>query len=59
MIEGGKVGYHDEGVRREAVFHDGRFHDEVIMSALARDWPSSPSGSPSGARMARPASDVR
>lgn len=54
-----KVGYHDEGVRREAVFHDGRFHDEVIMSALARDWPSSPSGSPSGARMARPASDVR
>ncbi len=20
-------------------FHDGHFHDEVIMSALARDWP--------------------
>ncbi|WP_022906276.1 GNAT family N-acetyltransferase [Curtobacterium sp. B18] len=39
-----KVGYHVEGVRREATFHDGRFHDEVIMSALARDWSSEPSG---------------
>ncbi|MBT2504219.1 GNAT family N-acetyltransferase [Curtobacterium sp. ISL-83] len=36
----GKVGYREEGVRREATFHDGHFHDEVIMSALARDWPT-------------------
>lgn len=35
----GKVGYQEEGVRREATFHDGRFHDDVIMSVLARDWP--------------------
>jgi RimJ/RimL family protein N-acetyltransferase len=35
-----KTGYRVEGVRREATFHDGRFHDEVIMSALARDWSS-------------------
>lgn len=34
-----KTGYRVEGVRREATFHDGHFHDEVIMSALARDWP--------------------
>lgn len=27
-----------EGRRREAVFHDGSFHDELIMSVLARDW---------------------
>lgn len=35
-----KVGYQPEGMRREATFHDGQFHDEVIMSALARDWPA-------------------
>lgn len=34
-----KTGYQVEGVRREATYHDGHFHDEVIMSALARDWP--------------------
>lgn len=33
-----RTGYQFEGVRREATFHDGHFHDEVIMSALARDW---------------------
>lgn len=33
-----RTGYQIEGVRREATFHDGHFHDEVIMSALARDW---------------------
>ena len=54
-----KVGYHEEGVRREAVFHDGRFHDEVIMSVLARDWTGGSSSGPSGAQAARPASDVR
>jgi RimJ/RimL family protein N-acetyltransferase len=25
-------------VLRESVFHDGAFHDEVVMSVLARDW---------------------
>ncbi|KTR40389.1 hypothetical protein NS263_07960 [Curtobacterium oceanosedimentum] len=44
-----KVGYHEEGIRREAVFHDGRFHDEVIMSALARDWQSGSTRGPSDA----------
>jgi RimJ/RimL family protein N-acetyltransferase len=34
----GKVGYREEGVRREATFHDGRFSDEVLLSVLARDW---------------------
>ncbi len=42
-----KVGYVEEGVRREAVFHDGRFHDEVIMSALACDWSADASRGPS------------
>jgi len=32
-----KTGFVVEGRRREAVFHDGRFHDELIMSVLARD----------------------
>jgi RimJ/RimL family protein N-acetyltransferase len=34
------VGYQEEGVRRDATFHDGRFHDEVGMSVLAREWTS-------------------
>ncbi|MGO3151151.1 MAG: GNAT family N-acetyltransferase [Galactobacter sp.] len=33
-----KVGYQVDGVRRDATFHDGRFHDEIIMSALSREW---------------------
>ncbi|QAY60465.1 N-acetyltransferase [Microbacterium protaetiae] len=33
-----KAGFVVEGRRREAVFHDGRFHDELIMSVLARDY---------------------
>ncbi|MBF4622714.1 GNAT family N-acetyltransferase [Clavibacter sp. VKM Ac-2872] len=33
-----KVGFVEEGVLRETVFHDGAFHDEVVMSVLARDW---------------------
>lgn len=32
-----KAGFVIEGRRREAVFHDGRFHDELIMGALAAD----------------------
>jgi RimJ/RimL family protein N-acetyltransferase len=33
-----KVGFVEEGVHRETVFHDGSFHDEVVMSILAREW---------------------
>jgi len=33
-----KVGFKDEGVLRETAFHDGAFHDEVVMSMLAREW---------------------
>ena len=33
-----KAGFVLEGRRREVVFHDGRFHDELIMSVLARDY---------------------
>jgi len=33
-----KAGFTIEGRRREAVFHDGRFHDELMMSVLARDY---------------------
>jgi len=33
-----KVGFRDEGVLRETAFHDGAFHDEIVMSILARDW---------------------
>jgi RimJ/RimL family protein N-acetyltransferase len=32
-----KAGFVEEGRRRDAVFHDGRWHDEVLMSALATD----------------------
>jgi RimJ/RimL family protein N-acetyltransferase len=33
-----KVGFVEEGVAREALFHDGAFHDEVRMAVLAREW---------------------
>lgn len=33
-----KVGFREEGIRREAVFRDGRFQDLVIMSILAREF---------------------
>mgnify|MGYP000993810162 CR=1 FL=1 len=33
-----KVGYIEEGIKRQAIFHDGRFHDQVIMAALADEW---------------------
>ena len=33
-----KSGFVREGRRREAVFHDGTFHDELIMSVLAADY---------------------
>jgi len=33
-----KCGYVEEGVRRQAVFHDGEYQDQVILSALAHEW---------------------
>jgi RimJ/RimL family protein N-acetyltransferase len=33
-----KAGFVEEGVRRQAVFHDGVFHDHVIMAVLAQEW---------------------
>lgn len=37
----GKVGFREEGRRREAVFHDGAFYDEVQMGLLEREWRAS------------------
>lgn len=33
-----KAGFVEEGRRREVVFHDGTFHDEVHMGLLEREW---------------------
>lgn len=33
-----KIGFVDEGRRRQVVFHAGRFHDEVLMSLLRSEW---------------------
>lgn len=33
-----KVGFVEEGRRRESVLHDGRWYDEVLMSILDREW---------------------
>lgn len=33
-----KVGFREEGRRRENVFHDGRWHDELLMGLLAYEW---------------------
>ncbi|MBB4939342.1 RimJ/RimL family protein N-acetyltransferase [Streptosporangium album] len=33
-----KVGFVEEGVRRDALRQDGRWHDSIIMSVLAPDW---------------------
>ena len=33
-----KAGFVEEGCRREAVFFNGRRHDEVIMAILRDDW---------------------
>ena len=32
------AGFVEEGRRRQVCFHDGRFHDEVLMSLLAAEW---------------------
>lgn len=33
-----KVGFAREGLLREAVFHEGRYHDLVVMALLQQDW---------------------
>ena len=33
-----KAGFAEEGRRREAVWHDGRWYDEVLMSVLEPEW---------------------
>jgi RimJ/RimL family protein N-acetyltransferase len=33
-----KAGFTEEGRLRDAVFYDGDFHDQVIMSILQREW---------------------
>jgi RimJ/RimL family protein N-acetyltransferase len=33
-----KAGFVHEGRRRQAAFHDGRFHDSLTMAILAEDW---------------------
>lgn len=33
-----KVGFLEEGRRREALFFDGEHHDEILMSVLQREW---------------------
>ncbi|MER7211765.1 GNAT family protein [Streptosporangium sp. NPDC000239] len=35
-----KVGFVEEGVRRDALLWDGRWHDAVVMSVLAPDRPA-------------------
>lgn len=37
-----KVGFVEDGRRREAGWVDGRFVDEVVMSVLAPEWDASP-----------------
>ncbi|KAF2768045.1 acyl-CoA N-acyltransferase [Teratosphaeria nubilosa] len=33
-----KVGFRDEGTKREALWRDGRWHDTVLMAILEKDW---------------------
>ncbi|GAA4896245.1 RimJ/RimL family protein N-acetyltransferase [Stackebrandtia albiflava] len=39
-----KCGFVMEGRRRQAVHHDGRFHDQIIMSVLASEWEAARGG---------------
>lgn len=33
-----KAGFVEEGRRREVAFHDGAFHDQLLMGVLAHEW---------------------
>lgn len=35
---GEKCGYTVEGVLKEQHFHNGEFHDELVMAVFRRDW---------------------
>ena len=35
------AGFVEEGRRREVTFHDGRWHDEVLMAVLRSEWSGS------------------
>lgn len=35
-----KAGFKKEGVNREAVFYDGKFHDDILMGIINREWKS-------------------
>ncbi|HEY7045232.1 MAG TPA: GNAT family protein [Nocardioidaceae bacterium] len=35
-----KVGFREEGRQREAVYHDRRWHDELLMGILEHEWHS-------------------
>lgn len=37
-----KLGFHHEGVERDALYWDGRYHDSVTMSILRTDWETRP-----------------
>ena len=37
-----KLGFQDEGVRREVYYWKGQFHDMRCFSMLRRDWPAQP-----------------
>lgn len=33
-----KAGFKKEGINREAVFYDGKFHDDILMGIIDREW---------------------
>jgi RimJ/RimL family protein N-acetyltransferase len=33
-----KVGFVEEGRKRQARYHNGKYYDEIIMSILREDW---------------------
>ncbi len=35
-----KLGFKREGILRDALYYDGNYHDEIIMSILAHEWGS-------------------
>lgn len=37
-----KCGFREEGRRRDAIFHAGRFHDELMMAVLEPEWRAGP-----------------
>jgi len=44
-----KAGFRDEGVRREAHYRDGVYHDVYTMAILKADWQAAQSSDPSAA----------